>query len=51
MIDENQNLVGIITGRDTRFVTDLSKTVREFMTPKDRLVTVKKTQAVKKFST
>ncbi len=41
MIDENQNLVGIITGRDTRFVTDLSKTVREFMTPKDRLVTVK----------
>ncbi|MEN2880356.1 Inosine-5'-monophosphate dehydrogenase [Mannheimia haemolytica] len=41
VIDENQNLVGIITGRDTRFVTDLSKTVREFMTPKDRLVTVK----------
>lgn len=41
VVDENQNLVGIITGRDTRFVSDLSKTVREFMTPKERLVTVK----------
>ncbi len=41
VIDEQQNLVGIITGRDTRFVSDLSKTVREFMTPKARLVTVK----------
>lgn len=41
VVDENQNLVGIITGRDTRFVNDLSKTVREFMTPKERLVTVK----------
>lgn len=41
VVDENQNLVGIITGRDTRFVSDLSKTVREFMTPKERLVTIK----------
>lgn len=41
VVDDNQNLVGIITGRDTRFVSDLSKNVREFMTPKDRLVTAK----------
>ncbi|MGL4750926.1 MAG: IMP dehydrogenase, partial [Aeromonadaceae bacterium] len=34
-------LVGIITGRDVRFVTDLSLKVHEVMTPKDRLVTVR----------
>jgi len=33
-------LVGIITGRDVRFVTDLSLKVHEVMTPKSRLVTV-----------
>ncbi|VEJ08713.1 IMP dehydrogenase [Actinobacillus delphinicola] len=41
VIDENNDLVGIITGRDTRFVTDLSKKVSEVMTPKARLITVK----------
>lgn len=33
-------LEGIITGRDVRFVTDLSLKAHEVMTPKDRLVTV-----------
>ena len=33
-------LEGIITGRDVRFVTDLSLKVHEVMTPKARLVTV-----------
>jgi len=32
---------GIITGRDTRFVKDLSKTVSQLMTKKEDLVTVK----------
>lgn len=41
VVDEQKGLVGIITGRDTRFVSDLNKTVADFMTPKDRLVTVK----------
>ncbi|MDU8925553.1 IMP dehydrogenase [Pasteurellaceae bacterium LIM206] len=41
VIDDKDNLVGIITGRDTRFVKDLSKTVADVMTPKSRLVTVK----------
>lgn len=34
-------LVGIVTSRDMRFVTDESKTVDKIMTPKDKLVTVK----------
>ncbi len=33
-------LVGIITGRDVRFVQDMSKLVNEVMTDKSRLVTV-----------
>ncbi len=33
-------LVGIITSRDVRFETDLSKPVHDLMTPKERLVTV-----------
>lgn len=33
-------LVGIITGRDVRFVQDMSKKVHEAMTGKERLVTV-----------
>ena len=34
-------LVGIITGRDVRFVTDLNQPVSVYMTPKERLVTVR----------
>ncbi|WP_457914043.1 IMP dehydrogenase [Candidatus Hartigia pinicola] len=37
----DNSLVGIITGRDIRFVTDLDQPVTAVMTPKDRLVTVK----------
>ena len=35
------DLVGIVTSRDVRFVSRLDKTVSEIMTQKDRLVTVK----------
>ncbi|WP_261924356.1 IMP dehydrogenase [Shewanella sp. NFH-SH190041] len=40
VINAAHELVGIITGRDVRFVTDWSKKVEEVMTPKTRLVTV-----------
>jgi len=38
---ENGNLVGIVTGRDVRFETNLSASVASIMTGKDKLVTVK----------
>lgn len=38
---DGENLVGIVTSRDIRFETNMSLTVGEVMTPKDRLVTVK----------
>ena len=41
VVDSENNLIGIITGRDTRFVKDLHQTVSQVMTKKDRLVTVK----------
>ena len=41
VIDREKNLVGLVTGRDLRFVTDTSQTVRTVMTPKARLITVK----------
>ncbi|WP_314721160.1 IMP dehydrogenase [Haemophilus pittmaniae] len=41
VVDGENNLIGIITGRDTRFVKDLNKTVSELMTKKENLVTVK----------
>lgn len=41
VVDGENNLIGIITGRDTRFVKDLNQTVSQVMTKKDRLVTVK----------
>jgi IMP dehydrogenase len=37
----NENLLGIITNRDVRFVTDLDQPVSQVMTKKERLVTVK----------
>ncbi|MGL4473445.1 MAG: IMP dehydrogenase [Shewanella sp.] len=40
VVTESHELVGIITGRDVRFVTDWSKTVEQVMTPKSRLMTV-----------
>ncbi|GAM55968.1 inosine-5'-monophosphate dehydrogenase [Vibrio ishigakensis] len=41
VVTDGQELVGIITGRDIRFVTDLSKTVQEVMTSKENLAAVK----------
>ncbi len=37
---DGQELVGIVTSRDLRFVTEIDKPVHSIMTPKDRLVTV-----------
>lgn len=37
----NDNLVGIVTSRDVRFETNMDARVRDIMTPKERLVTVK----------
>ncbi|MFZ2290144.1 MAG: IMP dehydrogenase [Halopseudomonas yangmingensis] len=37
----NGSLVGIVTSRDVRFETDMQARVRDVMTPKERLVTVK----------
>ncbi len=41
VIDDEGNLLGIITGRDVRFIADKSTKVYEVMTPKERLVTVR----------
>jgi IMP dehydrogenase len=41
VVDTDNNLVGIITGRDLRFETDLTKPVHALMTKKKNLVTVK----------
>jgi IMP dehydrogenase len=38
---ENGKVVGIVTGRDLRFETRLDAPVREIMTPRERLVTVR----------
>jgi IMP dehydrogenase len=40
VVDEGR-VVGIITGRDLRFETRLDAPVREIMTPRDRLITVR----------
>lgn len=41
VLDESDNLVGIVTGRDLRFEKNLSNPVSSIMTGKDKLVTVK----------
>ena len=41
VVDESENLLGIITGRDVRFLNDLTMKVKNIMTPKERLVTVR----------
>ncbi len=41
VVDNNDNLLGIITGRDVRFVVDGKTKVSECMTPKERLITVR----------
>lgn len=45
VVTDELELVGIITGRDVRFVTDLEQPVTAVMTPKERLVTVKEGEA------
>ena len=45
MVTTDNELVGIITGRDVRFVTDLDQPVTAVMTPKERLVTVREGEA------
>ena len=47
VVDDNNNLVGIITGRDLRFETDLTKSVSSLMTIKENLITVKEGAARK----
>jgi IMP dehydrogenase len=41
VVDKGNNLIGIITSRDLRFETDLTKPVSMLMTKKENLVTVK----------
>ena len=41
VVDENGQLVGIVTNRDLRFESVLTDPVRHIMTKKDRLITVK----------
>ena len=43
---ENRIVVGIVTNRDFRFETNLDQPVRNIMTPRDRLVTVKENATV-----
>lgn len=38
---ENDDLVGIVTGRDVRFESNMDASVASIMTPKEKLVTVK----------
>ncbi|MDM3646365.1 CBS domain-containing protein, partial [Proteus mirabilis] len=45
VVTKDNELVGIFTGRDVRFVTDLDQPVTAVMTPKERLVTVKEGEA------
>lgn len=40
VVNANQEVVGILTGRDLRFETNLDQPVANLMTPKERLVTV-----------
>jgi IMP dehydrogenase len=41
VVDNQQQVVGIVTSRDLRFETNLDQPVANLMTPKERLVTVK----------
>jgi IMP dehydrogenase len=41
VVDNNKQLVGIVTGRDFRFENNLDQPVSNIMTPKERLITAK----------
>jgi IMP dehydrogenase len=45
---EGEQVVGIVTGRDIRFETNLEQPVSRIMTPKDRLVTVQEGESREK---
>nr|WP_136250182.1 IMP dehydrogenase [Ningiella ruwaisensis] len=40
VVDDNNNLIGLVTGRDLRFENRLEEPVQKVMTPKEKLVTV-----------
>lgn len=44
VVDAERRLVGIVTNRDLRFQTDMSRRIAEVMTPGDRLVTTHSTE-------
>ena len=46
VVENNNQLVGIVTSRDLRFETNLEQPVANIMTPKDRLVTVKESPSL-----
>lgn len=51
VVDEKRQVVGIVTHRDLRFETNLEQPVKNVMTPKEKLVTVKEgetTENIKK---
>jgi IMP dehydrogenase len=41
VVDEDNNLIGLVTGRDLRFENRLDQPISKVMTPKEKLVTVK----------
>ncbi|STY92910.1 IMP dehydrogenase [Moraxella bovis] len=41
VVDDNRQVMGIVTHRDLRFETNLDQPAKNVMTPKDKLVTVK----------
>jgi IMP dehydrogenase len=41
VVDDNGQLVGILTSRDMQFESNLDQLVRDIMTPKERLITAK----------
>jgi IMP dehydrogenase len=45
---EGRKVVGIVTGRDTRFETNLNQPVRNIMTPQHKLVTVREGESNEK---
>jgi IMP dehydrogenase len=48
VVDEHKMVVGIVTNRDLRFETKLSAPVSAIMTPKERLVTIRKPADINK---
>ncbi len=44
VVDETRKLIGIVTNRDLRFQSDMSRKIAEVMTPGDRLVTTHSTE-------